>query len=502
MKKIFSLSLVLLLLMCTSCGKFLEESSQDLIRPQNVEHYKELLRGEGYYKTIQREGWFFDVMTDNIHLMDLKYPSTTTNSVDQRARNPYQWAQNLEITTGTFKDGFYQFVYKNILAANSCLEGAEEATGTTQEISSLKGQAYFIRAYGYFLLANAYAQAYNESNDEDLSVPIKLTSTPTLEQFARATRKEVWSLIASDIEDAISELSTAKDAKNLYEVNYKAALLLASRIYLFMEDYEKAIKYGEKFIDLHPNLRNISNYTSVPNLLGASRGDKVFLYVPDNPEVVFAFGTTWDYASCGSHLFYSYQSVGASNLNYSVSKGVKGALYDMYDVKDKRRSTWFGAPFLTAGMYLARPYHTIMKISDLDGCKSTHNFRSGEVYLTLAEAYARKSNPDVAKSIQYLNVLRQNRINQYVNLAPSDFSNDQKLIEFIWDERRRELCFEEFHRWWDLRRIGQPRLEHEYFDDVYVLAEKDPAYILNFPKSEVEYSPKLVQNQRPVRNPE
>ncbi|MFR7876304.1 MAG: RagB/SusD family nutrient uptake outer membrane protein [Butyricimonas paravirosa] len=36
----------------------------------------------------------------------------------------------------------------------------------------------------------------------------------------------------------------------------------------------------------------------------------------------------------------------------------------------------------------------------------------------------------------------------------SDFASREDLIQFIWEERRRELCFEEAMRFWDMRRQG------------------------------------------------
>lgn len=41
---------VILMTMAISCDDFLETTSQDLIVPKTVEHYKELLQGEGYFR--------------------------------------------------------------------------------------------------------------------------------------------------------------------------------------------------------------------------------------------------------------------------------------------------------------------------------------------------------------------------------------------------------------------------------------------------------------------
>ena len=134
--------------------------------------------------------------------------------------------------------------------------------------------------------------------------------------------------------------------------------------------------------------------------------------------------------------------------------------------------------------------------------------RTGEIYVSLAEAYARRNEAgDDAKAVEYLNALRMKRINPYADLTLSDFATNEELVQFCWDERRRELCFEECHRWWDMRRQGQKKVVHRYNYGgtsgnsfvTFTLAEKDPAYILNFPLDERNQSPNLEPNSRPMR---
>lgn len=136
-------------------------------------------------------------------------------------------------------------------------------------------------------------------------------------------------------------------------------------------------------------------------------------------------------------------------------------------------------------------------------------FRTGEIYVSLAEAYARRNAAgDAEKSISYLNRLRRNRINPYTELVMANFKTNEELIQFCWDERRRELCFEECHRWWDMRREGQKSVIHNYNEggtignkfDLYTLKEKDPSFTLNFPLAERSLSPSMPTNARPQRN--
>ena len=89
-------------------------------------------------------------------------------------------------------------------------------------------------------------------------------------------------------------------------------------------------------------------------------------------------------------------------------------------------------------------------------------------------------------------------------MAPGDFkslsiSDPDKLISFVRDERRRELCFEH-HRWFDLRRYGMDEIKHVWYDESnnsteYVLEKNDPGFTLQIPKQAFEYNPDMVQNE-------
>ena len=67
MKAICKYILVIILMtMAISCDDFLETTSQDLIVPKTVEHYKELLQGEGYFKEFLAKSVFALYMTDDV----------------------------------------------------------------------------------------------------------------------------------------------------------------------------------------------------------------------------------------------------------------------------------------------------------------------------------------------------------------------------------------------------------------------------------------------------
>ena len=100
------------------------------------------------------------------------------------------------------------------------------------------------------------------------------------------------------------------------------------------------------------------------------------------------------------------------------------------------------------------------------------------------------------EAIAALNDLRRNRI-ATDSYKPVDFPNAEDLLEFVKEERRRELCYED-HRWYDLRRWGRPEIRHIWntSDDAameYVLNADDPIYTCPLPEQAIEANHYLVQ---------
>ena len=492
------------ILVC-SCSDFLKQSAQDLVIPESIAQYKEILQGEANFGNILNNYMFIEYMTDDVEFFDEASMGTALGLGGDDSRlmtyyGSYAWADEIESSSVT--DNAFQYLYKHVMVANVCLEAIDNAEGTTVEKEILQGQASFIRAFSYLMLANIYAKPYNEASPNDPCVPIKLNSVPSTETYGRATVKEVWDLILSDLDMAMKMLKD-KNITNLYEVNYKAALVLATRVALYMEDWDKVIQYGESLLEsgAHP-LFDISDKTKAANAASNDVDIKNFIS-RDNKEIVFLFGERQ------YELYYNrINGTGRASAYFRVSSREPGNLIGQYDYNattiegDRRMAYWFLPPVASETSYPSIRYNYRVLKYDLSDGEHYAQFalRSGEVYISLAEAYARKSSPNVSKALEYLNGLRVKRIKPYTTLVAGDFPTNEALVSFIWEERRRELCFEELHRWWDLRRIGRPQLVHRWRSNTYTLQKGDAAYVLNFPLFEREYNgAKLGSNPRPAR---
>jgi len=149
------------------------------------------------------------------------------------------------ITTNHHVSHFWREGYKLIVGCNTIFEKYEE--GVSEETDQLLGENYYLRALVFFQMGNVFGRPYNQRNSSecDLSVPLKLTSD-TEDRPARNTIDEVYAQVVSDLEKAESLMTINKGPS--YASKYAAEALL-SRVYLYMEDNDKAIEYADKVIN-------------------------------------------------------------------------------------------------------------------------------------------------------------------------------------------------------------------------------------------------------------
>ena len=100
-------------------------------------------------------------------------------------------------------------------------------------------------------------------------------------------------------------------------------------------------------------------------------------------------------------------------------------------------------------------------------------------------------------AITDINTIREKRIeNDYEITA----TNPEDALNKVWEERRRELCFEK-HRWFDLRRQGMPELRHIFTNGgsrkEYILPAGSKSYTLPIPKKIREQNKIIVNIERP-----
>ncbi|HEY0895018.1 MAG TPA: RagB/SusD family nutrient uptake outer membrane protein, partial [Sphingobacteriaceae bacterium] len=164
-------------------------------------------------------------------------------------RNAYIWAKNLY----EGEDGIdWNVMYRQVFYANMVIEGLEKSSGrerSSKQWEEIKGGALFYRAWAYNQLAQMFCKTYDpQTAANDPGIPLRTESDINLAS-KRATVKETYDQIISDLETSIALLPNEVPLKT--RPSKAAAEALLSRTYLHMAEYGKAKEHALKAIQLY-----------------------------------------------------------------------------------------------------------------------------------------------------------------------------------------------------------------------------------------------------------
>lgn len=494
---------IIYILFCLSfigCN-YLEDYSQDLVIAKSVQDVDELLLGSGYLRYGSPDYMAYGDPCYWIHLLDddvngIIVDNASANNVELLKSTYYgyfawQWevGRNYDKTSLASDASLWNTLYSRINIANIILAEIQDMDKENEEDEldawRVQGEAYFLRAQFYLFLVNIYGDAYAPSTAASkLGVPLKLTEYVEHDpdrnpQFERATVQEVYGQIVSDLENAVSCFERGSQPQSIYRASKEAALLLLSRVHLYMQNWEGARDRALEVLE------------SKNTLAAMSFMDSVVFLSPSNVEVIF--------------------TQGVQNLKHGITgRGgefcVSSDLYNLYDDTDYRKLVYFTASRDSIGLDFK--YNTGDEPSYLG---DVFMLRTAEAYLNAAEAYAMLD--DAGNASKYLNDLRTMRHENYTSVT----YDANEIVQEVRDERRRELCFEG-HRWFDLRRYAvceeapyNRTIEHVFplYDqdnrnafqsaEVYRLEIDDPAYTFAIPKDVLNFDSGMPDNPREIR---
>lgn len=443
----------------TSCTSFLEETSPDITIPTTVQHFEELLYGEGYPIA---QNAIASVLSD-----DAQFNYGPSDTRDFRAINfipLYLWERDVEQWQTNVLAPLWTNTYRAISVCNLVLEGLYELPVSTERDHVL-GQAHVLRAHHYFTLLNFFGQPYRKGQEMPYGVPLKATAVAEDVKMPRNTVGEVYAFIHEDLQTGLALMKKKEHSPLRGEMNHASALTLATRVALFTEDYDQVIALGQEFLNIGVHLVNSADNLSAGNFL-----------MPSNKELTLLHGGTYNELSL---VFLNTQLATRSSLV------VADELFDLYseglqDGETDMRELWF---FTTSSNGLRYPRKT--------ASSKRQAYRAAEVYLNMAEAYVALGRDEEALGL--LNTLRRSRISGYVDRSTQEVAGEA-LKTLVEDERRRELCFED-HRWFDLRRYNRS-ISHEYVRDGQryrvSLVPNDWGYTLQVPMVEQNRNPNIA----------
>ena len=485
----------------TGCGDFLEPDSKSEFVPDHATSLNELLLGEAYQRN-DMDGFniFLGLLDDDIEAAPYQTPADGFEADKYLACftwQPDMYQMMEEANSGHIN--IYERYYEVILGANAVIDYIPEVNDTELNINKVKAQAYALRGFYYFNLVNLFGQPYNV-NPEALGVPLKLNSgiEESNDYLARKTVGEVYKQILADLHLA-EETYLSMPEELQWESNFRTSLpmvqLTLSRVYLYMENWEEAAKYAQKVMENDNfrlfDLNTITDEISYVVYPSYSSSETIWPY----GSISDMFEWTHDYANLTNSITGKKM-----HAYFQASEDLLGT-YDDYDLRLLRYIVQ--APNPSDGSYMYMAYgkvnvgYTYFLPENASGVFG-RSLRLSEAYLNYMEACAMIGGNRTDDAIAALNDLREKRFDPE-DFEELEFDNNDELLEFIKDERRRELCFEG-HRWFDLRRWGMPSITHTWHNDAsssstYRLQEGDLQYTLPIPDEAMEMNGSLIQNE-------
>lgn len=340
-------------------------------------------------------------------------------------------------STGWRSYDLWNAYYTWISNANYILAAEETMEGTSEERGYALGQAYAIRAYSYYMLAQSFARTYKGHESEACCPIYKEPTTADTEGQPRSTVQEVYDLIVADMDKALEYLE-GTSRKHISHIGYDVALGLRARIALTMEDWATAKNMAKAAI-----AASGCEIIPVKDFVGTNDADA------DN--VMWAADIIADQSGMYAS-FFSHMSTGVS-YGSSARKLINKELYAKMGANDTRLAWW--DPTDSKG-YQQKKF----EFSDLQTWLGDYIWmRVEEMYLTAAEAECRMGDEAAAKAD--LMALMSKRDPSYTcehltGTAMGKLTNEWtgSLLEEITIQRRIEL-WGEAGRVYDIRRYKQ-----------------------------------------------
>jgi tetratricopeptide (TPR) repeat protein len=496
--------ITLLLLPAFSCKKFLEKQSQNNEFLTTAQDLDELLIGGGYPASLSGSGQTQPLFIMDDDIEENPVPVLQPGQIIETSRlngyynwqpNPYVFSDgSLEESQGTIFNTLYKSISTvNTVIFNVPLMWKNGEPGDT--LTRVNGEAHFLRALYYFLLVNTYGKPYNKATaTTDYGVPLKTDPAIQPGFFSRATVQQVYDQIINDLLEAEKDLQ-GYNQRSVIRANQAAVQALLSRIYLYTEEYEKAAAYTDKVLTRNYQISNLNNFTFDNNFLQLA-----------SPETIFNMGE--------DAIHFLYPVFTSALFEHDLSKAVDAYrasddLVQSFETDDLRPSVFFDQG--------ERPGQLYAKVRGFDLAGNVSEIfliRLPEIYLNKAEALAM-----LGRNNEAINLLQKLRMNRFASTPSSPPAGGEALVNFIREERRRELCFEG-HRWFDLRRYAvnskysfTKTIRHNsyaynavlesYVQGYYELKpypQDAAAYVVPVHPAEIEFNRKTLTNEpRPAR---
>jgi tetratricopeptide (TPR) repeat protein len=343
--------------------------------------------------------------------------------------------------------------YKNMYRYNAVIEKIDKVNlnafdsgnYTEEDRKRIKAEAKTGRAYEYWFLVNSFAKQYSKTTaDTDPGVPLITKADVKNKVSFRSSVQQIYDFIIKEVNEAIEDLPQKQVNKNRPSKGCGYALL--ARFYLSMGNYEKALENASLAIAQKGEIGDYQN----------------------------------SYKDAVESEIYMIRIFKRRSITGFNETGISDELISLfnkdYKHKDFRLSLSSGWNKPTISHFPSVP----------------------EMYLIRAECNARKEN--TTDAIKDLNALRKKRITNYNDLTPDSFNNNEELLKFVLEERRRELyrfCL----RLFDLKRLNletafAKSVTHTIGNRSYTVESESPNLIFPIMNRILKMNHEMKQNPR------
>lgn len=338
-------------------------------------------------------------------------------------------------------------IYKAINRANNVIKSVGDLSDEIidpEVRNNILGQAYAIRALGFFDLARVWG-----------GVP--LITEPTSQPgenvgLERSSVEETYLQVLFDLNKS-EELLPETTERTIF--TRKTVWALKARYFLYRKDWEQAISYATKLIN-DPQYELLNPYYSF--FLGnvSSTRESVFEFAYNSNELN-PHRAQWQPQTNGGTRQWAPSADLIALLNDKDTGGARNRL-----IARDNQNRWYG------DLYYRSP-----------ATDPTYVVRIAELYLIRAEASAQLEDNRQARE-------DLNKVRERAQLIPKGVaSSKQEILLWIEQERRLEFPFEA-HRWFDLVRTGRVQSVLGVTEEFRLL--------LPIPFSQILADPALKQN--------
>jgi hypothetical protein len=378
----------------------------------------------------------------------------------------------------------FRYYYRQIFGANTIIDilGGTDAVPTTPGNKVTMGQAKAMRAYAYFYLSQLYAPGYGDGSAKIL--PLYTTADPKSANQPKSTAKEVWDLMVSDLNSAITLLNGyTRSTKDQVDQNVAKGLLayvLAARG--TTADWAQVASLTESLISAYPKTAKAYYVYDGTNIATAGFNKLT------TPSWIWGVDLT---LAQGLNLVSWWGQIDQFTYSYTWAGDPKTIDRGLYDAirNDDARKAQFAAPTAT---YKLQPINKFFAPSRTSGGTRYVDMdyvymRADEFYLMNAEAKARQGQDAAART--QLSSFLSDRITDvsYINAL-----SGQALLDEIYLQTRIEL-WGEGKAYLALKRnkATVKRGSNHLFEAGNSFSYDDPKLTFSIPQQEVLNNPNL-----------